>query len=310
MRISSLPLVTVLTAGSQQVAVAQQTLADAQFQVRYSALGVTSVTHVHDKYDTEYISAGEALGDLLIRYRAQAEKNWKQASAATLEKSSEPDELTANYIIGVQVPTITTSSETSSSVRFPGMFALNDRRVPKSSHDTETSLFLWPGRKGTREWVQYDFPAPKKVWSAEVYWAQDDYLVHQWKLPKSWRVFYRDGDDWREVAKGNYSLLADQDSKVVFEPVTTSALRVEAQLDDKATARIFEWRVNGAQAGPGHHGSASQRKVSTLFSEMVHTRALFWSKSASRCIQTALPSPSHAKTPRLPLHWRRNEQAT
>jgi len=53
MRIPCLLLVAILTAVTQQVAGAQQTLKDAQFQVRYSASGVTSVTHVHDKYDTE-----------------------------------------------------------------------------------------------------------------------------------------------------------------------------------------------------------------------------------------------------------------
>jgi hypothetical protein len=245
MRIRSLLLVAILTAGAQHVAVAQQTLGDVQFHVRYSASGITSVTHVHDKYDTEYISAGETLGDILIRFRAHGEKTWNQASAATLDKSSGTDQPTASFTIGVQIPTIATSSKASASVRFPGVFALNDQRVPKSSHDTETPLFVWPRRKGTREWVQYDFPAPKKVWSAEVYWAQDDNSDHQWKLPKSWRVLYHDGDSWKEVnAKRNYSLLVDQDSKAFFEPVTTSALRVEAQLDDNATAGIFEWRVN------------------------------------------------------------------
>jgi hypothetical protein len=245
MRITSLLLVAFLIASSQHIAVAQQLLEDTQFRVHYSTSGVTSVRHVHDKYDTEYISAGETLGDLLIRYRSHGEKTWKQASAATLDKSSETDERAASYTIGVVVLTIATSSKASASVRFPGVLALNDQRVPNSSHDAETPRFLWPGRKGTREWVQYDFPAQKKVWSAEIYWARDENPGYACKLPKSWRVLYRDGDSWKEVsAKGTYPVLVDQDSKVVFEPVTTSALRVEAQLDDSATAGIFEWRVN------------------------------------------------------------------
>ena len=245
MRIPSLLLVVILTAVTPQVAGAQQTLEDSQFQVRYSASGVTSVMHVRDKYDTEYLSGGETLGDLLIRYRSQGEKTWKQASAATLDKSSETAQPTASYTIGVQIPTIASSSKTSASVRFPGMFALNDQRVPKSSHDREIPLFVWPRRKGTREWVQYDFPEPKKVWSAEVYWAQYDNPENPCRLPKNWRVLYRDGESWKEVsAKGIYSIVADQYSNVDFEPVSTSALRIEAQLDDSATAGIFEWRLN------------------------------------------------------------------
>jgi hypothetical protein len=245
MRIPSLLLAAILTAGSQRIAVAQQTLADDQFQLRYSTSGVSSVKHVHDKYDTEYIAAGETLGDLLIRYRARGEKAWKSASVATLDKSSGTATSAANYTIGVVAPTIATSSKASASVRFPGLFALNDQRAPNSSHDTEMPRFLWPGRKGTREWVRYDFPAPRKIWSAEVYWAQDGKPEPLYKLPKNWRVLYRDGDTWKEVsAKGNYPVLADQDSKVIFEPVTTSAVRIEAQLQDNATAGIFEWRVN------------------------------------------------------------------
>ena len=245
MRPPSLLLVAVLSAGSQQVAVAQQSLGNAQFQVRYSAFGVTSVTHVHDKDDTEYISAGDTLGDLLIRYRLRGENTWKQASAAALDKSAEKDQPSPSYTIGVPAPTIATSSKASASVRFPGVFALNDQKVPKSSHDMGIPLFVWPRKKGTREWVQYDFPEPKKVWSAEVYWAKSDNPENPCKLPKNWRILYRDGESWKEVsAKGGYSVLTDQDSKVAFEPVTTSAVRVEAQLDESATAGIFEWRLN------------------------------------------------------------------
>jgi hypothetical protein len=127
MGIGSLLLVAILTAGAQHVALAQQTLGDAQFQIRYSASGITSVTHLHDKYDTEYISAG----DILIRFWAHGEKTWKQASAATLDKSSGTDQPTASFTIGVQIPTIATSSKASASVRFPGLFALNDQRVPR-----------------------------------------------------------------------------------------------------------------------------------------------------------------------------------
>jgi len=244
MRPPSLLLVAVLSAGSQQVAVAQQSLGNAQFQVRYSAFGVTSVTHVHDKYDTEYISAGDTLGDLLIRYRLRGEDTWKQASAAALDKSPEKDQLSLSYTIGVPAPTIATSSKTLASVRFPGVFALNDQKVPKSSHDMGIPLFVWPPKKGTREWVQYDFPEPKKVWSAEVYWAKSE---NPCKLPKNWRILYRDGESWKEVsAKGDYSVLADQDSKVAFRPVTTSAVRVEAQLKSVDPAMVLPASPDGA----------------------------------------------------------------
>ncbi|PYU87779.1 MAG: hypothetical protein DMG51_01265 [Acidobacteria bacterium] len=163
MRPPSLLLVAVLSAGPQQVAVAQQSLGNAQFQVRYSAFGVTSVTYVHDKYDTEYISAGDTLGDLLIRYRLRGENTWKRASAAALDKSPEKDQLSLSYTIGVPAPTIATSSKTSASVRFPGVFALNDQKVPKSSHDMGIPLFVCGhARKAHGSGCSTIFPSPRR----------------------------------------------------------------------------------------------------------------------------------------------------
>src|SRR5580700_4811559 len=64
-----------------------QSLNNAEFQLDYSSSGVTSLKHVHDKYDTDYIARGRSLGDLLIRYRFRGEKDWKKASGAVLDPS-------------------------------------------------------------------------------------------------------------------------------------------------------------------------------------------------------------------------------
>src|SRR5438445_512704 len=113
-----------------------QSLRNSQFQVAYSPSGVTSLKHVQDKYDTDYVAAGRTLGDLLIRYRSVGAKDW--------------------------------------------------------------------------------------------------------------RVRYLEGADWKEVnAPSSYGVAADHANEVAFAPVTTSALRLEAQLQDGATAGIFEWAING-----------------------------------------------------------------
>lgn len=244
MRIPSFLLCAAITLIGLQSADAQS-MQDAQFNVRYAEFGVTNITHVRDKYDTEYLSAGEALGDTPIRYRARSAKVWKKAAAAVLDHRSANDPVSATYAVGIQVPTIATSSKPSASVRFPGVFALNDLKVPGSSHDKETPRFFWPRRKGTQEWVQYDFKGPTKISSAQVYWAVDDDPENVCKLPKTWRVMFRDHDKWKAVhPKLEYALLADQESGVSFEPVMASAIRIEVQLEDDATAGIFEWRLN------------------------------------------------------------------
>jgi hypothetical protein len=222
-----------------------QSLHNTDFQLDYSSSGVTSLKRVRDKYDTDYIAHGRTLGDLLIRYRSLGERDWKKASAALLNPS-DPSEHAVNFTIGELVPTLASLARPSASVRSQGLFALSDVLMPENSHDTEVPRFVWFGRKGTAEWVQYDFPESKQVHSVQVYWATHDDDASPGKLPKSWRLLYRDGEDWKEVTSlGGYPVAADQLTSIDFHPISTSALRIEAQLQDGATAGLFKWGING-----------------------------------------------------------------
>ena len=147
------------------LAAPQHHLSDAQFRIGYSASGLTTIRHVHDRYDTNYIARGAALGDLLIRYRALGGRKWKEASAARIDRGAGNDPSAVSYTIGVGVPTIARSSRPSASVRSFALFALGDGIVPKNSRAVGIPAFVWFGRKGTREWVQYDFPKAEKAWS-------------------------------------------------------------------------------------------------------------------------------------------------
>jgi hypothetical protein len=223
-----------------------QSLQDSQFQLSYSSSGITSLKRVRDKYDTDYIARGRAFGDLLVRYRARGEKDWKKASGAMLDARSGTPQDGVSFTIGEVVPTLASLARPSASVRSPAVETLNAEFLPESSHDTEVPRFVWFGRKGTPEWVQYDFPGPKVVHSVQVYWAVHEDENSPGKLPKSWRLLYRDGQDWKEVNPlHGYPASADQINEVEFTPVTTSALRIEVQLEDGATAGIFRWAING-----------------------------------------------------------------
>ncbi|HEV2314232.1 MAG TPA: DUF5695 domain-containing protein [Candidatus Acidoferrales bacterium] len=252
----------IVAFGISPATLAQQSVANSQFQVRFSTAGVTSLKHVHDKYDTDYIASGEALGDVVIRYRAPGDRDWKLASAARIDGSHPAGSSSATYVIGTSIPTIATSSRAFASVPSPAVFALNDKIVPRNSQDISVPRFVWNGRKGTTEWVEYDFPTQEKVWSAQVYWAEDKNPDALCNLPKSWRVLYRDGANWKEVnASNGYPVVADAFSEAAFQPVTTSALRIEAHLDDNATAGIFQWRINGDagdKINPTHDLEASE----------------------------------------------------
>ena len=141
--------------------------------------------------------------------------------------------------------TIASESKTSSS-HLQGdntLSALNDQIEPKASNDTSVPRFTWWDRKGTREWVQYDFADTEIVSSIEVYWF-DDSGEGGCRVPAFWRLYYRDGDEWVPAPfVSDYGTELNRFNRVDFGPVETDALRIETQLQPKSSAGILEWRV-------------------------------------------------------------------
>jgi hypothetical protein len=121
--------------------------------------------------------------------------------------------------------------------------ALSDGRVPANSGDHSLPRFTWWPRKGTIEWVQYDFKKPRPVGAVEVYWF-DDTGKGSCRVPQAWRLLYKEGDAWKPVAGATaYGVQRDTFNRVTFPPVTVSALRLEAQLQTNFSGGILEWVV-------------------------------------------------------------------
>lgn len=124
--------------------------------------------------------------------------------------------------------------------------ALCDRIEPDSSSDQNLPRFTWWDRRGSSEWVQYDFAAPRKVREVEVYWFDDTAGGGGCKAPASWRLFYRDDEAWRPVkAAMPCGTTRHRFNRLGFEPVETDALRIVAQLAEGYSGGILEWRLNG-----------------------------------------------------------------
>jgi hypothetical protein len=63
-------------------------------------------------------------------------------------------------------------------------------------------------------------------------------------VPASWRVLYKDGEEWKPVeTAGPYAVEKDRYNKVTFKPVTTSGLRLEVVQKPEWSAGIQEWKV-------------------------------------------------------------------
>ncbi len=228
---------------SQSVLVFSQQLENDQFKIAFSPAGVSSLKRVQDVFDTDYILGGRSLGDVVVRYRAAHGEAWEEISSGTSVSQHSPGEVT--YQIGRAVPTLATASRANSSIGPWGLRPLNDQAEPKNSRDKNIPFFTWGDKHGSEEWVEYDFHEPKEVSSVEAYWAIGSYEDYKWDLPVSWKIQYRDGDQWKDVrASEAYGIAPDRFNHVSFEPVKTQALRLLAKLPQDATSGIYEWRVN------------------------------------------------------------------
>jgi len=122
--------------------------------------------------------------------------------------------------------------------------ALSDGLEPKDSNDHGIPRFTWWSHRGTEEWVEYRFEAPRRVSGVDVYWFDDEPRGGQCRVPYSWRLLYRDGEQWKPVAKpSEYGTIRDRYNCVSFAPVTTAGLRIEVKLQDQFSGGILEWKL-------------------------------------------------------------------
>ena len=105
--------------------------------------------------------------------------------------------------------------------------AVYDGVTPFSSADESNLYFRMRPPVGERAWVEYAFMRPVTISTTEVYFADDRRFC---KLPASWRLLYKDGDEWKPVAaQGAYTVDKDAFNRVAFAPVTTGAVRIEVE---------------------------------------------------------------------------------
>ena len=103
--------------------------------------------------------------------------------------------------------------------------------------------FTWLYHVGGNEWIQKTFAKPTKVSSIEVYWLDQGH-EGPCRVPRSWRVLFRDDKKWKAVENaGPYGLDVDKFNKVRFNPVTTTIIRMEVALQEGFSGGILEWRV-------------------------------------------------------------------
>lgn len=141
-------------------------------------------------------------------------------------------------------PSIASKSKVSSSLNNDRMLrTLNDQYDPADAKDQSASYLHWWPKKNTTEWVQYDFDASYTVSESAVYWF-DDAPFGGCRIPASWTLYYKKGDTWVPVKNVTpYTITKDSYDRVQFEPVTTTAIRLEVKLPAEHSAGIHEWKI-------------------------------------------------------------------
>lgn len=140
------------------------------------------------------------------------------------------------------LPTVATRAKiTTSGGATPN--AINDGSAPAYMGDSSNIFFHWWPKKGTQEWVEMSFAEESTVTEAMLYWF-DDTGVGECRVPESWRLLYKDGEEWKPVTGASkYEVLKDQPSSVKFDAVRTKALRLEVNLQKNWSSGIWEWSV-------------------------------------------------------------------
>ena len=131
----------------------------------------------------------------------------------------------------------------AASYCFPGdsVEACFDGQMPVNSADHKVQRMTWWDHKGTTEWVERQFDKPTKLSVSGVYWF-DDTGKGGCRVPHSWSLLYKDGEQWKPVeGVTSFGVKPDQFNRVTFTPVSTTALRLEVQLQPKYSGGILKW---------------------------------------------------------------------
>ena len=140
--------------------------------------------------------------------------------------------------------TLASQSKITASTPASSLSSINDRLVPKDGNDRSMPYYHWWPKKNCTEWIAYEFQKAATVQSATVYWFDDG----PWggcRIPKAWRMFYKDANgQWQPVTGADkYPSVKGSACTVNFDPVSTTAVKMEIDLPEDNSAGLFEWSV-------------------------------------------------------------------
>lgn len=151
---------------------------------------------------------------------------------------------TVEATIPTPAPTIANTSKITASHASRSLIALNDQILPSNSNDHSVMYYHWWPIKDTTVWVEYHFNKPYTISSSKVYWYDDSNSGGGCSVPDSWKLFYKNNDQWIPVDNiTSYTTKKNQLNAVSFNSIKTMALKMEIQLNKNYSTGIYEWEV-------------------------------------------------------------------
>ena len=168
---------------------------------------------------------------------------WIAQSPVAAVPTPEPTIASKARTMTIQAP-IQKDAPESASVETEA-YGTNDQWEPRNSADISKPYHYWWLKNGTEETLAYEFDKPYTVSNVQVYWLDFDQYDGNFRVPQSWKLYYKAGDQWKEVEQpSKYTVDKDKYNSVDFKPVTTTGLKIAAQLQQGESGGIIEWKVN------------------------------------------------------------------
>lgn len=119
--------------------------------------------------------------------------------------------------------------------------AIRDQLLPAGSNDRNIPYFHWWPHSNQTEWIVYNFDKPYTISKSKIFWFSDGGGC---KAPKTWRLYYKKNNKWEEVkCKNEYGVQLDIINTTNFEPVTTTAVKLEVDLPEDCASGMHEWII-------------------------------------------------------------------
>lgn len=142
-------------------------------------------------------------------------------------------------------PTLANLSTITASEGYKGdLKNVADQFTSKNAADDESTFVHWWPKFGTTDWLQYDFGKMAEIGTTRVYFFDDEATQGGCRIPKSWTLKYLENGVWKAVyAPLGFQITKDGWSEVQFEPIKTTALRLEMTWQEGVSGGVHEWEI-------------------------------------------------------------------